>query len=522
MVKRSHPLRTLAARRSATLTLTSALAVVGCAVGPDYKPQDATRFGSGQSPYPAAQTSALGTNATATSAPGPAGAAQKIALGRDVPALWWQLFQSPALDQLIRDAIAHSPTLASAQAALRQAQELYNADAGSKLLPGVTAQAGAARNRVSQAASNAPGGITYNLFNASVNVAYSVDAFGATQRELEGLQASVDVQRWQVEATYLALTANLVTTAIQEASLRAQLKATQDVIASQERSLALVQEQARLGAVAQQAVLAQRTVLAQTRATLPALDKALAQTHQQLAVLAGRLPNDPDLPAFSLDTLQLPRELPLSLPSELVRQRPDIQASEALLHVASAQVGVATANLYPQFNLSASVGAQSLTLAKIFSDSARAGSLGASVLAPIFNGGALQARKRAAEAAYEQSLSQYQQTVLNAFLNVANTLRALESDAEALRAQSDAESLAAQSLELVTRQYKAGAVSALALLDAERSVQQTRVALAQAKAARYADAAALFQALGGGWWNRTELAKASAPVAFQVAASAPR
>jgi NodT family efflux transporter outer membrane factor (OMF) lipoprotein len=436
--------------------------------------------------------------------------------------LWWQLFQSPALDQLVRSAIEHSPTLAAAQSAVRQAQALYDADAGGKLLPGVSGQAGATRNRVSQAASKAPGGTEYNLFNASVSVSYSIDAFGATRRELEGLQAGVDLQHWQVEAAYLTLTANLVTTAVQEASLRAQIKATQDVVASQQRTLALVEQQVRLGAIAQQAVLVQRTLLAQTQATLPALGKALVQTHQQLAVLAGRLPGDRELAAFSLEGLQLPRELPVSVPSALLRQRPDIQASEALLHAASAQVGVATANQYPQFTLSANAGVQSLTLDKIFSAPARAWSLGGSVLAPIFNGGSLLARRKAAEAAYDQALAQYQQTVLNAFLGVANALQALDSDAQALRAQAEAEALAVQSLDLVAQQVQAGAASALALLDAERSVQQTRIALAQARGARYADTAALFQALGGGWWNRADLPAASAPLAFQNTASAPR
>jgi len=494
-----------------------ALSLAGCAVGPDFKPPAPPRVADAAQPYTATPLPA----ATA-SAPGRGGAAQRYALGQDVPALWWQVFQSPALDRLIRSALEHSPTLASAQAALRQAQELYNADAGSKQLPAVTGQAGAARTRASEAASSVPGGITYNLFNASVNVSYSIDAFGATRRELEGLQAGIDLQRWQVEAAYLALTANLVTAAIQEASLRAQLQATLDVIAAQERSLAVVEQQGRLGAVAQQAVLAQRTQLAQTRAALPALDKALEQTRQQLAVLAGRLPDDREMPEFTLASLQLPRELPVTLPSELLRQRPDIQASEALLHAASAQVGVATANQYPQFTLSGSAGAQSLTLDKLFSGPARAWSLGGSVLGPLFNGGALQARRRAAEAAYDQALAQYQQTVLGAFLNVANTLRALDSDARALQAQAEAEALALQSLDLVAQQYQAGAVSSLALLDAERSVQQTRIAVVQAQAARYADTAALFQALGGGWWNRSELAQAAPPPAFLGAASAAR
>jgi NodT family efflux transporter outer membrane factor (OMF) lipoprotein len=239
-----------------------------------------------------------------------------------------------------------------------------------------------------------------------------------------------------------------------------------------------------------------------TLATLPALEKALAQTRQLLNVYAGRLPGDESLPAFTLDGLQLPQELPLSLPSALVRQRPDIQASEALLHQASAQVGVATANLYPQITLSGSLGLQSTQLHQLFDRSSQGASLGAGLLAPIFNGGALQARRRAAQAAFEQAEAQYRQTVLNAFLNVANTLQALDSDARALQTQAEAADLARQTLDLVSAQYRAGGVSVLALIDAQRGLQQTRLALAQAQAARHADTAALFQALGGGWWNR--------------------
>jgi NodT family efflux transporter outer membrane factor (OMF) lipoprotein len=349
----------------------------------------------------------------------------------------------------------------------------------------------------------------FSLYSASVNVSYTIDAFGATRRELEGLQAAVDYQRYQVEAAYLSLTANVVTTAIQEASLRAQLQATRDVLDAAAQSLAVVEKQAALGAVARSVVIAQRAQLAQTRATLPAFEKALAQTRHQLAVYAGRLPSDAGLPEFGLESLQLPQELPVSLPSSLLRQRPDIRASEALLHEASAQIGVATANLYPQITLSGSAGAQSLKLDRLFSSGSAAWSLGAGLLQPIFNGGALQAKKRAAVAAFDEAQAQYRQTVLNAFLNVANTLRALDSDAETLRAQAEAEALARESLDLVARQYKLGAVSYLALLDSQRAYQQARVGLVQAQAARYADTAALFQALGGGWWNRAELADIS-------------
>ena len=491
------------------LAAAAALVLAGCAVGPDFKTPDAPNVTDASHPYSAAPLPAQ-----TAGAPTPGGAPQRLEPGADVPAQWWQMFGSPPLDALVRAALAHSPSLVAAQAALAQAQETYAADAGAKLLPSVSGQAGATREHASQAASTVPGGSTFSLYNTSVNVSYAIDAFGATRRTLEGLQAQVDYQRFQVEAAYLSLTGNLVTAAIQEASLRAQLRATLDVVDAQQQSLSVLQQQARLGAIAQQAVLAQRTQIAQTRALLPALEKALGQARHQIAALAGHLPGDGGLPEFELDSLRLPLALPVSLPSALVRQRPDIQASEALLHAASAQVGVATANQYPQFTLSASLAVQSGQLDKLFSASSQAWSLGAGLLAPIFNGGALQAQRRAAEAAYRMAQAQYQQTVLGAFVEVANALRALDSDAKALQAQANAESLARQSLSLLQQQYDVGALAVLPLLDAQRAVQQTRIARVQAQAARYADSAALFQALGGGWWNRGELAAAQGAAAF--------
>jgi NodT family efflux transporter outer membrane factor (OMF) lipoprotein len=500
--------RSSTAPYGASLTIALALALGACAVGPDFKSPAAPAVADPSRPY-----TPVPVPAQTASAPGTGGAAQHLALGQDIPALWWQMFHSEPLDQLIRSALTQSPTLASAQAALRQAQESYEADSGRKLLPAVNGQLGAQRERLSPAEGGIPGHNVFSVYNASVNVSYTIDAFGATRRELEGLQSAIDYQRYQVEAAYLSLTTNLVTTAIQEASLRAQLRATRDVVEAEEKSFELVQKQAQLGAVARSQVLSQEALLAQTRATLPGLQKALEQTRHQLAVYAGRLPGDGGLPEFSLDALQLPVDLPVSLPSSLVRQRPDIRASEALLHQASAQIGVATANLYPQITLSGSAGSQALQADKLFSSGTAAWSIGAGLLQPIFNGGALQATKRAAVAAYDQADAQYRQTVLNAFLNVANTLRALDRDAETLRAQAEAESLAHEQLDLVTRQYQLGAVSYLGLLDAQRTFQQTRVALVQAQAARFADSAALFQALGGGWWNRESLADISTPAA---------
>jgi NodT family efflux transporter outer membrane factor (OMF) lipoprotein len=487
------------------LALAIALALAGCAVGPDFKTPAAPQVADAAHPY-----TPTPVPAQTASAPGTGGAAQQLGLGQDIPAQWWQLFRSDPLDRLIRSALEQSPTLASAQATLRQAQENYAADAGHKLVPAVTGQLGVTRERLPPAEGGIPGANVFTVYGTSVNVSYTIDAFGGTRRELEGLRAAIDYQRYQLEAAYLSLTANLVTTAVQEASLRAQLQATRDVVAAEAQSLSLVQRQAQFGAIARSTVLAQQAQLAQTQATLPGLEKALEQTRHQLAVYAGRLPGDAGLPEFGLESLQLPENLPVTLPSALVRQRPDIQAAEALLHEASAQVGVATASLYPQISLSGAIGSDALKPDKLFTSGAAAWSLGAGLLQPIFNGGALQANKRAAIAAYDAANAQYRQTVLNAFLNVANTLRALDRDAEALRAQAEAASLAREQLDLVTRQYQLGAVSYLSLLDAQRTYQQTRIALVQAQAARYADSAALFQALGGGWWNRDDTARAVA------------
>jgi NodT family efflux transporter outer membrane factor (OMF) lipoprotein len=471
-------------------------ALAGCAVGPDFKAPTAT----GQ---PAGSLYVAGQPVTQTAqSPGAGGAAQSLQVGRDIPARWWSVFQSPALDQLVRRGLQNSPTLASALAALRQAQENANALTGSLQSPAVTGQLGASRQRASAASTGIPGGNLSSLYNASVNVSYTVDLFGANRRALEGQQAVVEFQQYQLEAAWLALTANLVTTAIREASLRGQLLATLELLEAQQKQLVVIEAQLAAGAIGRSPVLAQRNTVAQTRAGIAPLEKSLALTRHQLSVYAGELPSQPGLPEFTLDALALPQELPLSLPSELARQRPDVRASEALLHQASAQLGVATANLYPQISLSGSFGSAATRPGNLFGAGSGLWSLGAGLVEPLFNGGALDARRRAAQAAYEQAAAQYRATVLVAFQNVADSLRALELDASALKAQAEVEALAREALELSTRQYQLGAVSYLVLLDAQRSYQQARISLVAARAARYADTAALFQSLGGGWWNR--------------------
>jgi NodT family efflux transporter outer membrane factor (OMF) lipoprotein len=479
-----------------TVALSAGILCYGCLVGPNYRTPEAPNT---------KEYTPQALPAETASAPGSGGVAQRLTPGQDIPDQWWTVFHSAALDRLVQQALTDNPTLAAAQATLRQSQETVNAQVGSVLYPKVDASASVTREKISGAAFGQPDTSfsPFTLYNASVNVSYALDIFGGARRELEALESQVDVQRFQLEGAYLTITANVVTTAVKEASLRAQLQAIREIIGSQIKELDLVKLQFKLGGAARTDVLTQQTQLAQTRATLPPLDKELAQTRHLMAVLAGKLPNESaEFPEFILDGFQLPAELPLSLPSALVRQRPDIRASEALLHAASAQIGVATANQYPQINLTGSFGSMTTAGNKLGSAGTGVWSLGAGVLQPVFHGGALSAERRAAVAAYDQAMAQYRSVVLQAFQNVADVLRALDADAETLKAQADADESARSTLELTRKQFQLGAVSYLSLLNAERQYQQTRIGLIQAQAARYADTAALFQALGGGWWNR--------------------
>ena len=487
---------------STLITAVIGMAVSACTVGPDFKKPDA--------PLPAGYAATAPSKETAA-APVPGGEAQQYAAGKDIPAQWWQLFQNRDLDQLIRQALADSPTLAAAQATLRQAQENLRARTGTEYFPQVDATLSATRQKVSGAAFGQPGtNFLSSLYNASVSVSYNLDLFGVGRRELESLQSQVDFQRFQKEAAYLALTANIVTTAVKEASLRAQLKSTREIVAAQDELLKLVDRQFQLGGASRSEVLAQQAQLAQFRATLPPLEKELAQTRNQLAVYVGKFPGEAHLPEFTLEQLHLPQELPISLPSSLVRQRPDIRAAEELLHAASAMVGVATANLYPQITLSGSLGSQSASLSNFLTSNSSVWSIGAGLVQPIFHGGELTAKRRAAIAAYDQAMAQYRETVLVSFQNVADVLQALDADALTLAAQAEAERAARDTLELTQRQYKFGAVNYLLLLNAQRQHQQAQITLVQARSARFADTAALFQALGGGWWN-LEAAKGKEP-----------
>ena len=478
--------------RSIAIAATAAF-LAACAVGPDYRAPDAPKVGIyTEKPRP---------ERTET-APVRGGEAQHFELGAQISAEWWTLFGSPELDALMRTALSGHPTLAAAQAALLQAEENLNAQYA-VLYPSVDAGLSARRQRISGASFGNSGAISpFNLYNASVNVSYAIDVAGGARRELEALQASIDFQRFQLEATYLSLTANIATAAFREASLREQIRATRDIVDSQERQAQLAEKQFDLGALSRADVLAQRAQLAQTRANLPPLEKALAQTRNQLAVLVGKFPDEARLPELDLSAFQLPQNLPLSLPSDLVRQRPDIRAAETVLRQTNARIGVAQALMFPQLTLNGSYGVASTSYPGLFDRGNLIWNIGASLLQPIFHAGQLQARKRGAQAAYDQAFAQYQQTVLGAFQNVADVLFALEFDAVALKAQAEAEAAARESLDMTNKQLQFGSANYLALFNAQRQYEQARIGLVQALAARYADTAALFQALGGGWWQR--------------------
>ena len=435
------------------------------------------------------------------------GATQRLVGGSEMPALWWTLFRSSALDSLVRQALQGSPTLERAGARLRQAQHDLDARSGGTRWPKVDAKVIADRIDVDPQAigTNLPLNTPFNLYLASVGVSYTFDLFGATRNELAALGSEVDRQRFDLEAARLMLAGNVVTTAIREAQLREQIALSEAIVALRARQLAITERLQQLGTAAQADVAAQRLELARTRATLPELQRQLEQLRHRLAVYTGQPPGAAQLPQFHLTDLQLPAELPLSVPSELARRRPDVRAAEALLQQAGARVGVATANLYPQLTLSATIGSiGSSNGGDLFAAGSGFYLLGASLAQPIFRGGELQARRRAAVAAYEQAGAAYKEVVLQGLQNGADVLRALEADALKLRERSEAAAQAQAYHDIVAARYQAGGVSHYALLEAQRQLQAALLERTQAVADRHADSAALLQALGGGWWQESD------------------
>ncbi len=477
----------------ALVALSSALAA--CAVGPNFKTPAA----------PKATSYVPGTLPASTSASdAKGGEAQRFVDGLDIPGQWWTLFQSAQLNALIERALAHSPTLEAAQAALREANENVAAERGT-YYPSVSGSVETQRARASAAAFGSPGSFYYSLNTASVSVSYGIDLFGGTRRQVESLQAQSDYERFVLEASYLTLTSNIVTTAVSEASLREQITATERIASLEQTQLDIIKRRLAVGAASRSDVAQQQATLANTLATLPPLRNQLAQARNQLATYVGELPADYDAGAFTLDSLSLPADLPVSIPSKLVEQRPDVREYTAQLHEATAQVGVATANMLPQLSLTGSYGGEATRFNNVFDPASVVWSAAASITQPIFEGGKLLHQRRSAIAAAQEAAANYKATVLAAFADVANTLIALQSDADAFAANADAERAAAESLRLVQAQYKTGGVSYTQVLTAEQTYQTTAINLVKARAQRYADTAALFQALGGGWWNRTDV-----------------
>ena len=479
------------------LSLTTA-----CVVGPNF-----------HSPAPPAVSGYAAKPVQTTAAtPGVAGGeAQRLISGADIPAEWWTLFHSKELNALIEEALAHNADLKAAQAALLVAHENTLAQRGS-YFPKVSAGASITREKdPSQTLAPVPSNNAslYTLITPQVSVSYTPDVFGLNKRTVESAAAQEQASRYQMIAVDITLSANVAAAVIQKASLDDQIDATNELIGISRQMLSLLQYQHSKGYAAGPDVAAQQAQLDQLEASLPPLLKQREQQDHLLAVLTGRFPSEQPDDRLTLASLSLPSSLPLSLPSALVAQRPDVLQAEANMHSASAQIGVATANRLPNITLSANAGSNALAIDQLFGPGTGFWNIGAALLAPIFDGGTLLHQQRGARAAYQQAAEQYRGTVLTAFQNVADTLSALDHDAQGLKSTAAATGAAKTSLDLSRLRYKDGYDSYLAVLTAEQAYRQQRLILVQAQAARFADTAALFQALGGGWWHQPEMVSAA-------------
>jgi NodT family efflux transporter outer membrane factor (OMF) lipoprotein len=487
--------RALVASLLAGSVASSLASLSACAVGPNFKrPPAPTATGYGSAPAQGSTTAAEGTGGTV----------QHFVAGMDIPSQWWTLFQSAKLDHLIEQALKANPNVSAAQAALRQAHELYLAQRTS-FFPNLQGSFGGDRSEFPTNTLTSPvtaPSSTYTLYTAQLTLSYAPDVFGATRRAVEIAKAQEESSRFQLEATYLTLSSNVVVTAVQEASLRGQITTTERLLQLQHQLTDTVQRQRLLGTANDLDVLAQQSTEAQTTQTLPPLQKQLGQTRDALTALLGRIPSDEPEETFRFGELTLPTDLPVSLPSKLIEQRPDIRQAEENLHAASAAVGVALANMLPQFTINADLGSSALKIGQLFTPYTGFWDLGASLTQTLFDAGALLHKRRAADAALDQAAAQYRAAVILACQNVADTLRALQADADALKASAEAEHAAKATFDLAQRQRALGTISLVVVLNAEQAYRQSELALVQAQANRYADTAGLFQSLGGGWWNR--------------------
>jgi NodT family efflux transporter outer membrane factor (OMF) lipoprotein len=474
------------------------LLVAGCTVGPNFhRPAAPPVTGYSRGPLPS-ETAAAAVRG---------GAAQRFVPDRDIPGEWWRLFRSPALDRLVKEAIAANPRLPAARAALRRAWEKVYAAEGA-FLPRANADFSASRNKTPASISPTPANnaLYYSLYTPEVTVSYTPDVFGGLRRKVESLKARAQVERFALEAAYLALTSNVIAAAIEEASLRGRIAATEEGIRIAREELAILQRQYALGQVAGAEMAAQQAALAQARANLPPLQQRLARQRDRLTALIGRFPSEEPRQTFELSSLTLPVDLPVSLPAKLVAQRPDVRAAAAELRAASAAIGVAVAARLPQLTLTGNPGSSALTMAGLAAPGNVFWTVAGDVAQPIFHGFSLLHNERAAEAAFAEAGARYKSTVIAALRDVADTLHALQYDAAALRTAVEAERAAKTSLDISRRQLQLGQTGYLELLAAERVYARARLRLVRTEAARFADTAALFEALGGGWWNRRDVA----------------
>jgi NodT family efflux transporter outer membrane factor (OMF) lipoprotein len=490
--------------RRASRTLAAGLAslVAGCMVGPDFiEPKAPDTTGYAEEGIPDTRV-ADGKEKE-----------QRFVLGKKIAGDWWQLFHVQRLNDVLDQAIAGNQTLVAARATLAQAREAVTV-AGGPLYPQVDVDGSLNRERVSLVPiGQTQRGPVINLFTLGPTVSYSLDPFGANRRRVEEQGALADLQDYRLDAAYLVLTGDAVTQALAIATARAQIKAVESIIRDDEENLRLVDSVRRAGEATQLDVQIAASQLAADRTLLPPLRQQMSVARHALSILLGRLPSAWVPPDFDLEEFTLPDELPASLPSELVRQRPDILAAEAELHAALAAIGVATAQLYPNIDLTASFTQEALSASALFNPASSVWSVGGQLLAPVFHGGALAAQKRAAVDAYDRALASYKQTVLVSFGQVADVMQALKHDGELLEAQRRALQSAEASLSLTRTTYQYGTVGVLQVLDAQRLAEQARLGYVRAQAQRYLDTVQFLTAMGGGWWDwkgRDEAAQAAA------------
>jgi NodT family efflux transporter outer membrane factor (OMF) lipoprotein len=464
--------------------------LTSCAVGPNFvrpAPPKANGYLAGPTPKSTAMAE---------------GQAQNFVIGKKLSADWWRLFRNPQLDGIMTQALAQNPTVLAAQASLRQSQASLRAGYG-VFFPQAAANIGASNQQFNPASIGQSGSTSsFNLFTLSASVSYTLDIFGGERRTVEALAAQVDAQRANVLAAYLMLSSNLVNTAVAQAAYRAQIQATQELVALEDEQVRMTKVQADAGTVPYANVLSLQTQAENTRALIPPLQQKVDQADHLLATLAGRPPAEWQETGLKLEGFILPTDLPLSVPSELVRQRPDILLAEAQLHVSNANIGVATAAMLPRLSLSASYGVESNSVGSLFNPASALWNLAGNIAGPLFQGGTLYYQRKAAIAAHDQSLELYRQTVLSAFAQVADSLRGLVHDAESVRAESSALKAARESMRLMQDNYQAGIANYLQVLTAQDQYLQAKIGYIQAIAQRYQDTVALYVALGGGWWNK--------------------